>query len=67
MHECEGRRRDVEVSLAIVAYESNPSLAAQDLGELDPRGLQVAQPLGGPPHPVLIDRLPSFFSHMPAL
>ena len=47
MYESNSGIRNVVVPIAVVADEGCACLAAKDFVELDPRGLQFAQPLGG--------------------
>ena len=54
MDEGEGGSCYVEIPIALLMYESSPRFAAQELGEGDPRSLQLAQPLGGPLHPLVV-------------
>ena len=49
--------RNVVVPIAVVADEGCPCLAAQDFVELNPRGLQFAQPLGGSRYSLISDSL----------
>ena len=44
----DGRVRNLGVPIAVVADERCPCPASQDLVELNPHSLQLAQPLGGP-------------------
>ena len=57
VHERDGRRRNLWVPFAVVAHERCPCPASQDLVELDPHSLQLAQSPGRSCYPLVLDGL----------
>src|SRR5215217_9460450 len=57
VRERDGRIRNLWVPFAIVAHERCPCPASQDLVELDPRSLQLAQPPRRSCYPLVLDGL----------
>jgi hypothetical protein len=57
VHAGDGRVRNLWVPFAVVAEERCPCPATQDLVELDPRSLQLAQPPGRSCYPLVLDSL----------
>src|SRR5215212_421523 len=57
VHERDGRIRNLWVPLAVVADERCPCPATQDLVQLDPHSLQLAQSPGRSCYPLVLDGL----------
>jgi hypothetical protein len=57
VHERDGRIRNLWVPFAVVADERCPCPTSQDLVQLDPRSLQLAQSPGRSCYPLVLDSL----------